>query len=86
METRQISLSHRFGTYKLVLYEMPPVSLTANCQQEEMNRLDIFHKFFLVARHNDLFSYEIPQIRSRRPRILDLGTGTGIWAINVAEE
>ncbi len=52
--------------------------------QEEMRRLDIFHKFFLLARRNCAFSYPIQ--RSVPTSILDLGTGTGIWAIYVAEE
>ena len=51
--------------------------------QEELNRLDIFHKVFLVARHNKPF--HVPITRPV-PKIMDLGTGTGIWAINMAEE
>ncbi len=52
--------------------------------QEELNRLDMFHKFFLLARGNQAFSCPLP--RSNPARILDLGAGTGIWAIHVAEE
>lgn len=52
--------------------------------QEEMRRLDIFHKFFLLARGNCAFSYPTPD--SIPTSILDLGTGTGIWAIYVAEK
>ncbi|RDA88826.1 hypothetical protein CP532_5444 [Ophiocordyceps camponoti-leonardi (nom. inval.)] len=51
---------------------------------EELNRLDIFHKFFLVARKSALCAHELNL--GRPAKILDLGTGTGIWAINVAEE
>lgn len=54
-----------------------------NVSQEELNRLDIFHKVFLLARGNKPFQ---APIRRQSPRIMDLGTGTGIWAINVAEE
>ena len=54
----------------------------ANGQQEELNALDIFHKFFLVARHDALFS--APLNAAHRLRLLDLGTGTGIWAIDMA--
>ncbi|GJN79508.1 hypothetical protein PLIIFM63780_003024 [Purpureocillium lilacinum] len=52
--------------------------------KEELNRLDILHKFFLVARDNAL---SVRSLNIDRPiRVLDLGTGTGIWAINVCEE
>ncbi|QPG96082.1 hypothetical protein C2857_003113 [Epichloe festucae Fl1] len=52
---------------------------------EELNRMDIFHKFFLVARDEALFASPLDPNRDQPLRILDLGTGTGIWAINVAE-
>lgn len=52
--------------------------------QQEMDRMDIFHKFFLVARKEVL--HTAPLIRNYDgPRILDLGCGTGIWAIDMAE-
>lgn len=45
--------------------------------------MDLFHNFFLLARRNALY---LPNLTTKRPlRILDLGTGTGIWAIDVAE-
>ncbi|KAM3563268.1 hypothetical protein ARSEF4850_002425 [Beauveria asiatica] len=49
-----------------------------------MRRLDIFHKFFLLARRNNAFSY--PTQHNNPNSVLDLGTGTSIWAIYVAEE
>ncbi|CAJ2499961.1 Uu.00g028140.m01.CDS01 [Anthostomella pinea] len=53
---------------------------------EEMDRMDIFHKLFQVARSNDshfggLYQRPIPS----QSRILDLGCGSGIWAIETAE-
>jgi methylase of polypeptide subunit release factors len=45
--------------------------------------MDIYHKLFLVARREVL--HEIPLTAKDRVRILDLGTGTGIWAIDMAE-
>ena len=46
--------------------------------------MDIFHKLFLVARNESL--HQAPLIPNYDgPRILDLGTGTGIWAIDMAE-
>ncbi|KAJ6787956.1 hypothetical protein PWT90_09357 [Aphanocladium album] len=64
-----------YGDWRRDKYQFP-------IDKEEMNRYDIFHKFFLLARDNQVFSHPIQR---PNPRILDLGTGTGIWAINVAE-
>jgi methylase of polypeptide subunit release factors len=49
-----------------------------------MDRMDIYHKLFLVARNEQL--HKAPLIPNYDgPRILDIGTGTGIWAIDMAE-
>ncbi|KAJ2980233.1 hypothetical protein NQ176_g2761 [Zarea fungicola] len=66
-----------YGSWRPGLYPFP-------IDEEEKRRLDIFHKFFLLARRNCAFSYPIRD--SLPTSILDLGTGTGIWAIYVAEE
>jgi len=52
--------------------------------QQEMDRMDIFHKFFQVARHEALHTAPFTP-NYDGPRILDIGTGTGIWAIDMAE-
>lgn len=52
-----------------------------------MDRMDIIHKFFHVARELDrnavagLHQRPLP----RGARVLDLGCGTGIWSIDMAE-
>ncbi|KAJ2898994.1 hypothetical protein MKZ38_003563 [Zalerion maritima] len=52
--------------------------------EEETNRLDIFHKFFLEARNDSLFSASLDV---KKPlRVLDLGTGTGIRAVELSEK
>ena len=52
--------------------------------QPEKDRMDIYHKIFLVARRNSL--HQVPfRPNWEEPRILDLGCGTGIWAIDMAE-
>lgn len=45
--------------------------------------MDIYHKLFAVARRDQLHQAPIPQ--HWEPRILDVGCGTGIWAIDMAE-
>ncbi|KAL1953333.1 hypothetical protein VTO42DRAFT_2987 [Malbranchea cinnamomea] len=57
------------------------------CDDAEQERLDIFHKLFSVARFDTLTSAPLnlpPGPGERGPRILDLGCGTGIWAIEMA--
>ncbi|KAI9837015.1 MAG: Secondary metabolism regulator lae1 [Sarea resinae] len=54
--------------------------------QQEKDRMDIYHKFFQVARNERL--HKAPMIPNNLgpPRILDLGCGTGIWAIDMADQ
>lgn len=51
--------------------------------QPEKDRMDIYHKLFTVARRDMLHQAPVPQ--HGETRILDVGTGTGIWAIDMAE-
>ena len=46
--------------------------------EKEMDRLDIMHKMTEVALGGKL---NLAPIMSKPRRILDIGTGTGIWAI-----
>lgn len=50
--------------------------------QAEMDKLDILHKFFVMVRGGRHFT---SPLSTSEPRIMDLGCGTGIWAIDVAE-
>lgn len=69
-----------YGTYKQGKYLLP-------CDDIECDRLDIMNKFFLVTRQQEnpsfggLYSYSLPD----RPKVLDLGCGTGIWSIEMAD-
>jgi len=46
------------------------------------NRLDIVHHIYLLLMDGNLVKAPIPD---GIQRILDVGTGTGIWAIDAAE-
>ncbi|KAF2731559.1 LaeA-like protein [Polyplosphaeria fusca] len=55
------------------------------CDEPEKDRMDIYHQLLLVARRNALHQAPMPQ-NWEQPRILDLGCGTGIWAIDMADK
>ncbi|KAF8544016.1 S-adenosyl-L-methionine-dependent methyltransferase [Trichophaea hybrida] len=48
----------------------------------EKDRLDFYHDIFLIILHGKL--HQAP-IKAAPERILDIGTGTGIWAIEMAD-
>lgn len=54
------------------------------CEQDETFHLDIGHSLFLKARSDKLHSAPITT-SDGQTRILDLGTGTGIWVLDMAE-
>lgn len=50
--------------------------------EEESERLDMLHELFLVTMEKKLFLAPV----CREPqRVLDLGTGTGGWAVDFGE-
>ena len=51
-------------------------------QQKESDRLDIMHKLTEVSLGGKLNLAPVP---SNPQRILDIGTGTGIWAIEMGK-
>lgn len=48
----------------------------------EQERLDIHHELMLLIAGNEL--YKAPIKKGAHHKVLDLGTGTGIWAIDYA--
>ncbi|KAI0126443.1 S-adenosyl-L-methionine-dependent methyltransferase [Xylariales sp. AK1849] len=70
-----------YGTYRKGQYMLP-------VDEDELDRLDIFHKFFQIARQRDTLEgglHQRPLPRNVPLRILDLGCGTGIWTIDMAD-
>ncbi|KAH8654712.1 S-adenosyl-L-methionine-dependent methyltransferase [Ilyonectria robusta] len=68
-----------YHAYKDGKYYMPN-------DETENNRLDLQHNLFLLTFDNKL-SLSPPNLPEfKTGRVLDLGTGTGIWAINFADE
>ncbi|KAK2592161.1 hypothetical protein QQS21_010143 [Conoideocrella luteorostrata] len=67
-----------YGSWRARKYLIP-------IDEEELTRLDVFHKVFLVAQKDALFVAPLHMDEKHPLRILDLGTGTGIWSFNVAE-
>lgn len=66
----------RFHGYKEGSYKFPN-------DEREQDRLDIFHHVFNLALGGRLF---LAPISEGPLRVLDIGTGTGIWAIEFADE
>jgi 2-polyprenyl-3-methyl-5-hydroxy-6-metoxy-1,4-benzoquinol methylase len=64
--------------YRRGLYMYP-------CDEPEKDRMDIYHQFFAVARRGQLHQAPVPTQPNVQPRILDVGCGTGSWAIDMAE-
>lgn len=53
--------------------------------ERENNRLDLQHHLFSLTFDGKLFTAPIPKEKQLR-RVLDIGTGTGIWAIDFANQ
>ncbi|KAL1980829.1 hypothetical protein VTN96DRAFT_3483 [Rasamsonia emersonii] len=51
--------------------------------EEEADRLDMLHEMILTTMHRKLF---LAPIGESPTRVIDLGTGTGIWAIDFGDQ
>ncbi|KKK21258.1 hypothetical protein ARAM_001265, partial [Aspergillus rambellii] len=68
----------RYHAYRYGQYPMPN-------DEEEQDRLTLTHHLFKLLIGGDLFRAPVAQ-QNPPKRILDIGTGTGIWALEVAED
>ncbi|KAF2732352.1 S-adenosyl-L-methionine-dependent methyltransferase [Polyplosphaeria fusca] len=72
----EYSNGRRYHGYRSGAYPLPN-------DDEEQDRLDLLHHIFLLLLNGKLYDAPLPNPPSR---VLDLGTGTGIWAIDFADE
>ena len=52
--------------------------------QPEQDRLDLQHEMFMFTFNGNL--YNAPLQKDQLKEVLDIGTGTGIWAVDFADE
>ncbi|KAH6714744.1 S-adenosyl-L-methionine-dependent methyltransferase [Leptodontidium sp. MPI-SDFR-AT-0119] len=67
-----------YHAYKDSQYVLPS-------DENELDRLDLQHHLFLLTQKGKLYLSPIPK-EQQLHRVLDVGTGTGIWAIDFADE
>ncbi|KAE8357614.1 S-adenosyl-L-methionine-dependent methyltransferase [Aspergillus caelatus] len=66
----------RYHAYRSGAYLMPN-------DEEEQDRMDLLHHIYALILDGGL---HMAPIKSHPERVLDLGTGTGIWAIDFADQ
>ncbi|KAL3419538.1 methyltransferase domain-containing protein [Phlyctema vagabunda] len=80
--------AYKEGKYPLPNDEVSPPLIgldVANIEKGEKDRLDLQHHLYILTYGNKLFLAPIPK-ETPLHRVLDVGTGTGIWAIDFADE
>lgn len=75
VEEYKVEHGRRFHAYREGAYNFPN-------DDKEQDRLDMVHHMQILAKGNKLFLSPLP---SPPKRILDVGTGTGIWAIEAGD-
>ncbi|KAE9371993.1 S-adenosyl-L-methionine-dependent methyltransferase [Stipitochalara longipes BDJ] len=68
-----------YHSYREGKYELPN-------DEREQDRLDLQHHLFLLTLGGDLYNAPIKDLPGGLHNALDIGTGTGIWAIDFATE
>ncbi|KAF4303670.1 Methyltransferase type 11 [Botryosphaeria dothidea] len=75
VEEYKVEHGRRFHAYREGAYNFPN-------DDKEQDRLDMVHHMQILAKGNKLF---LSPLSSPPKRILDVGTGTGIWAIEAGD-
>ena len=76
IENYTVENGRRYHAFKDGSYVMPN-------DETELDRLDLMHQLLRITMRNQLF---FAPIGEGKPKILDVGTGTGIWAIEMGDE
>jgi len=77
IKNHQWENGRRFHSYKEGAYQFPN-------DEPEQERLDLCHHIFRLAMDGKLYFANLE--RTKGIRVLDIGTGTGIWAIELGDE
>ncbi|RAH49795.1 class I SAM-dependent methyltransferase [Aspergillus brunneoviolaceus CBS 621.78] len=68
----------RYHAYRNGQYPVPN-------DQEEQDRLTLLHQLFKSVTGGELHRAPVLRPRHRPQRVLDVGTGTGVWALDIAD-
>jgi 2-polyprenyl-3-methyl-5-hydroxy-6-metoxy-1,4-benzoquinol methylase len=85
MDTDAVYISFRAMRFVISSSQVASMLTCHSIMQDEKDRMDIYHKIFEVARKGKLHSAPLHADPNGETRILDIGCGTGIWAIDMAE-
>lgn len=76
IERYPVENGRRYHAFKDGSYVMPN-------DETELDRLDLMHQLLRITMRNQL---HFAPLAEGNPKILDVGTGTGIWAIEMGDE
>ena len=76
IERYPVENGRRYHAFKDGSYVMPN-------DDTELDRLDLMHQLIRITMRNQL---HLAPLDKKNPKVLDVGTGTGIWAIEMGDE